>query len=363
MADPSWLPWWQTLGLTPNRLKDEINEKSSLLDTSDVSKEYMKTFSKHMAVLCVYISNRHEGTLPEGFQQYETFGFLQKLLEGQAVASEGVNTAASWNSDGKSKDPATARRQLLQHLQALQYLCYECEPGSKPLTVQMLQHTHRLMMQGAVAEDGQPLEAGHFRINTASAGTGQVYLDPGLIADRTAKYVAIYNAAVEVNVDVSKRAADLFYGLIHLVHPFKDGNGRLGQLLVAYALMAGGVPFPLPLEDGHHKSRNHYQHVVLHYAKISHNTRLQHFILECLHHKWVNFAQQVEVRAVCRCILVIGSPCQRQVLALFGPAPGVRLFLQPVHVSVRQQPVLPAATAYVAIPGVGHKLISTPAQQ
>ncbi|KAK9806761.1 hypothetical protein WJX72_001766 [[Myrmecia] bisecta] len=112
------------------------------------------------------------------------------------------------------------------------------------------------MMQGSVAEDGQPLGAGHFRTKTASAGTGQVYLDPGLIADRTAKYVAIYNR----------------------------WSWAPWRLLVAYALM-GGVPFPLPLADGHHKSRNHYQHVVLHYAKFSDNTRLQHFILECLHHK------------------------------------------------------------------------------
>ena len=52
--------------------------------------------------------------------------------------------------------------------------------------------------------------------------------------------------------DLIQVAHDLF-GDFLVVHPFQDGNGRLGRLLVAYALMQHGIPFPVTISSGNKK--------------------------------------------------------------------------------------------------------------
>lgn len=186
-------------------------------------------------------------------------------------------------------------------MEALLYLCDSCEPGSQPLTVAMLQETHKRLMSGAVTEDNEQVNAGEFRTTgSCCPGTNHHYLDAQFIAASTKHTLyntETYSAAVERGDPVIQRAAQLFFSVAHQIHPFKDGNGRLGRILVAYALKAGGVPFCLPLVDGHSSARKHYNWIVTNYSKVPGTERLQCHILECFQHKWTNFASNLEVRA------------------------------------------------------------------
>ena len=98
----------------------------------------------------------------------------------------------------------------------------------------MVQETHRLLMDGAVTDDRQPLRGGQFRTHSCSAGyscsTSHEYLAPALVPETTAEKVDKYNGAVQHGADVVKRAADLQYHLIHNVQPFADGKWALGSI-------------------------------------------------------------------------------------------------------------------------------------
>ena len=81
-------------------------------------------------------------------------------------------------------------------------------------------------------------------------------------------------------------AAALFYQLVHDIHPFVNGNGRLGRLLIARVLMQLGTPFPVPLLNGHSKPHQRFQDVVLQYGRTGSPARFELFVLECLHYCW-----------------------------------------------------------------------------
>jgi hypothetical protein len=178
------LPWWECHGLSVASLEEDINRHESLWNSTETGREYMKKFKELMAISFVFTSNEHEGTLPLGFEAFQTHEFLKDLIDGKPVM---YATDWTWLADGKIKAKGgkkdgrgngvgraaaqaigseafnAGRRQLLQHMEALLYLCDSCEPGSQPFTVAMLQETHKRLMSGAVTEDNEQVNAGEFR--------------------------------------------------------------------------------------------------------------------------------------------------------------------------------------------------------
>ncbi|KAG2449555.1 hypothetical protein HYH02_005089 [Chlamydomonas schloesseri] len=156
------------------------------------------------------------------------------------------------------------------------------------LTCEAVKLMHKILMWGA-----EGVSAGEYRTLPAHSGTGTVYpeaeyIDGGMVAvlENFHRDLALVASGA---LDKHIMAARLFYEMI-MLHPFQNGNGRLCRLLVTYALMKAGDPFPVCLSNGHKKSRQHFQQVLRHAdAHVGDVTRLAAYILECRHHAWQNF--------------------------------------------------------------------------
>ena len=203
--------------------------------------------------------------------------------------------AESWgcmtpfNNVNDKTDTQRRLETLRKHLRALKRLLYDHD--TPELTLDVLLDTHRIMMEGE--SDACP---GALRTTPASAN-GCNYLDPEHVPSRLAAVLAQYNrdnagwSEWGTTRDPTEVAARLFYDLIHCIHPFVDGNGRMGRLLVSFVLMRSGfTQFALPFNNGHSKPRKHYEKAILHFSRIHNPTAmLSLFILECAHHYWNNF--------------------------------------------------------------------------
>ena len=102
-----------------------------------------------------------------------------------------------------------------------------------PLTVEIVKDFHRYVMLGAL-----PKFCGLFRDHDVRVlGAPFKPARPWEIAEKVSDLVEWFNRATSTHP--IERAA-VFHAVFETIHPFSDGNGRTGRLLMNYMLVQGG---------------------------------------------------------------------------------------------------------------------------
>ncbi len=87
-----------------------------------------------------------------------------------------------------------------------------------------------------------PEEAGQYRtLDVQAAGTGYVYPPHYQLPERMADFTTWLNTARSPSLHPVLYAAEAHYRLVS-IHPFRDGNGRAGRLLMNLLLLRSGYP-------------------------------------------------------------------------------------------------------------------------
>ena len=216
----------------------------------------MEEYKRQRALTLVWISNQLEGTLPDGISQQNTYKLLESLYDDDANdggISEKLGGLREQNDGDDAEKDRLGKLQLGQHMLAYKKLC----EGSKPLTEDLIQETHRILMNGLKTEEGTPIKAGEYRQIALRAGD-HVFLPQEHVSRAMEKLVLDYNRkANDISHDPYELASWLLYHFV-TIHPFEDGNGRMCRLLACYSLLRDGLPFPVTITTGHKKAHKHY---------------------------------------------------------------------------------------------------------
>ena len=226
-------------------------------------------FKNQMAIATVYTSNRMEGTLPLGASKHETYTMLSQILIAPTFPKfpcdkHNGDRLAMWHVDGGAGNKPD-RNQMEAHVLALKFLT-SAETLAQPLSVAVVKRAHYILTYGAYRDDKTPFVGGIVRDVACHAGN-HAYPDfPAAVLEaQLERILCAFETTVSQHVKgattLFTASAALFYDVITL-HPFEDANGRLCRLLLVYALMKLGVPFPVPLTSGHTKARAHYMKAI-----------------------------------------------------------------------------------------------------
>ena len=158
----------------------------------------------------------------------------QQLLIGSTLIE------GSTLSEAEAKDLLSGRtvsghliedaRDLLNYRAAVEWFIGQLE-RSPFLSVDLIQTFHRRLFQGRHGEFGSWKT--HVNFTFLSDGTKHAYLDPHQVDPAMNTWVQKFNHGSAVSPETG---ATEHYFSFEQIHPFDDGNGRIGRVLIAYWL-------------------------------------------------------------------------------------------------------------------------------
>lgn len=223
---------------------NEIDECYALMKkVRPLSASELKYFNNEFSISATHNSNAIEGN---------TFTFDETKL----LIEKGIVTGA--HSLRESED-------IIRYKQAFDFL-YESVKEKKPITEEFIKQVHSFVLRGDE-------EAGKYRkIQNYVGSLSRIVYTPcpsTQVPEKMKVYVAEVQADNKHNAELAEKGqfnwVDLFHNLAkhHIefenIHPFVDGNGRTGRLLLIYEMISLGL---LPV-DIRYEERDRY------YAAIS----------------------------------------------------------------------------------------------
>ncbi|MDA1316526.1 MAG: Fic family protein [bacterium] len=171
----------------------------------------------------------------------------------------------------------TSLREVFEAKSLSQVYEYVSNIASKrPLTTDLILLMHKILLTN-ISND----IAGRFRTGGEMVRVGnRIGLPSEFIIDRISEALDQYESDIEI--PIIHRVAK-FHAQFESIHPFIDGNGRIGRVINNYLLIKAGFP-PIMLRN---KEKNHYYRALRLYDDSQHlesmNAIIEMAVLESLH--------------------------------------------------------------------------------
>lgn len=132
--------------------------------------------------------------------------------------------------------------ELLDHFRAYEYLLSNLD---KPLSEELLKETHRLLMEHTLSyrtlHDATPAIPGEYTTTDMCAGE-TLFGDHEVLIKQVPKLMDNTQRMLERKAMHPMILAAKFHGFYEYLHPFRDGNGRLGRLFSNFILLKNDLP-------------------------------------------------------------------------------------------------------------------------
>lgn len=128
--------------------------------------------------------------------------------------------------------------EILDHFKAYEFLMSDT---TRPLSEELLKETHRILMANTLAYRVPDAVAGEYT-NTDMCAGETVFGDHEVLIARVPSLMESTEKAILQATQHPMIIAARFHGFFEYLHPFRDGNGRIGRLVSNYILQRMGHP-------------------------------------------------------------------------------------------------------------------------
>lgn len=135
--------------------------------------------------------------------------------------------------------------EMLDHFQAYEYLFNQPEA---PITEELLKETHRILMEHTLSYRYPDAKPGEYTQTDMCAGDTVFGEHEQLIA-RVPQLLSSTRRTLEESKIHPMILAARFHGFYEYLHPFRDGNGRIGRLFSNFILHKAGHPIVIITQE------------------------------------------------------------------------------------------------------------------
>lgn len=193
---------------------------------------------------------KYKQIVSEGFSRQDFIEYNEILFSAHSCAIEGNSFSVDETRTLKEKGLGMIPQgktlleafEMLDHFQAYEYLIKNLD---KPLSEELLKETHRLLTEHTLAfrthHDDQPSQPGEYTTVDMCAGD-TIFGDHNQLIKRVPLLLESTQEAMDSGEVHPMIIAAKFHGFYEYLHPFRDGNGRIGRMFTNFILLKKEQP-------------------------------------------------------------------------------------------------------------------------
>lgn len=173
------------------------------------------------------------------------FACSSSNIEGNIVTYNNVRDIFTSGCVKNYTGPVTDLLEIVNQKRAFEFLKDSFEKR-EPLSIDFILHLHKILLRDLFSEEliSKGEKPGTFKIGDYCVGTTEVGCEPEYVLED------LQDLLDEINSDTSSNyllKAAYFHAVFESIHPFADGNGRVGRCLTNYYLLLNNHP-PIALD-------------------------------------------------------------------------------------------------------------------
>lgn len=227
-----------------------------------LSPESVKRLSEDFMINFVYNSNAMEGN-------------TLTLEETALVLKEGITI---------DKKPLSHHLEAVGHKEAYYYV-EEIVKEGQALSEQIIKHINSLVLMGATSDKGI-----YRSVPVMITGTSHQPAQPYEIPLQMEQLIADYHESMQ-DLHIIERIS-IFHLAFESIHPFIDGNGRTGRLLMNLDLLSSGLP---PINMKFQDTRRYYDSFKYYHEHNNDPVKMIELVSEYVHEELTRFINILEI--------------------------------------------------------------------
>lgn len=172
------------------------------------------------------------------------FAYNSNRIEGSRLSEEQTRYIFETNTISVEPEETANVDDIIETVNHFACFDYMLEHAGEPLSEKMIKEFHRLLKRNTSDERKSWFRIGEYKARPNRVGDRHT-TEPDRVAEAMERLLAAYNR----RIDPTFQAIVAFHVEFEEIHPFQDGNGRVGRIILFKECLRNGItPFVIDHE-------------------------------------------------------------------------------------------------------------------
>lgn len=178
------------------------------------------------------------------------FTYSSNKIENNETRLRDVQTVFKGEEVKDFKGNKKTIKEIENHKEISENILQLGKENNSKLSIDFIKQLHYDLMKGCFSEEllHKGEKPGEFKKGDYVVGLRDVGVDPSEVEENLISLIEEVNE-IEINENNALKVVSYFHCWFETIHPFADGNGRVGRMLLNYLLIGNNLPPIVLFED------------------------------------------------------------------------------------------------------------------